>query len=74
MKALVWSKEDCRFCVRAKALLSSNNIDYEERVLQNGWSKQELLKMVPNAQTVPQIFIDNNYIGGYTELVEFLNS
>lgn len=74
MKAIIWSKKDCSFCVRAKELLSSNNIKHEERVLGNGWSKEELLKNVPNARTVPQIFIDNNYIGGYTELVEFLNS
>ena len=74
MNAIIWSKKDCSFCVRSKELLSSNHVSYEERVLGNGWSKQELLKNVPNAQTVPQIFIDNIYIGGYTELVEFLNS
>lgn len=74
MKAIVWSKEDCSFCVRAKELLSSNHIEYEERVLGNAWPKEELLKNVPNARTVPQIFIDNSYIGGYTELVELLNS
>lgn len=74
MKAIIWSKKDCSFCVRAKELLSSNNIKHEERVLGNGWSKEELLKNVPNARTVPQIFIDNIYIGGYTELVEFINS
>lgn len=74
MKAIVWSKEDCSFCVRAKQLLSSNHIKYEERVLGKGYSKEELLKNVPNARTVPQIFIDNIYIGGYTELVEFINS
>ena len=34
-------------------------------------SKEDLLKVVPNAKTVPQIFIEDRYIGGYTELMEY---
>lgn len=74
MKAIVWSKEACTFCIRAKNLLNKKGINFEERLLGEKWSKQDLLEMVPNATTVPQIFIDNVYIGGYTELVEHLSS
>lgn len=74
MKAVVWSKNSCSFCDKAKELLTNNNIPYEERVLGDSWSKQDLLKVVPNARTVPQIFIDNFYVGGYNELVEHLSS
>ena len=74
MKAIVWSKDACPYCVRAKQLLESENIEYEERAIGQKWSKQDLLEMVPSARTVPQIFIDNIYIGGYTELVEHLSS
>lgn len=71
---IIWSKNTCSFCVKAKELLEEHGIEYEERMLGEKWTKNDLLEKVPNAKTVPQIFIDNAYIGGYTELVEFLNS
>jgi glutaredoxin-related protein len=68
MKAVVWSKENCPFCIQAKALLEQKEISFEERKIGSGWSKEQLLETVPTARTVPQIFIDEEYVGGYTEL------
>jgi len=69
MKAIVWSKDQCTFCVQAKQLLESKGIEYEERNIMHGtWSKEQLLEAVPNARTVPQIFLDEEYVGGFTEL------
>ena len=68
MKAIVWSKNACPFCVQAKALLESRGIDYEERNVQTEWTREQLLEAVPNARTLPQIFLDDNYIGGFAEL------
>ena len=34
---------------------------------------QEMIKRNPQARTVPQIFIDNNLIGGYTDLIHKYN-
>jgi len=68
MKATVWSKNQCPFCVQAKALLESRGIDYEERNVQEDWTREQLLAAVPTARTLPQIFLDDNYIGGFTEL------
>ena len=72
MKAIVWSKNACPFCVQAKALLESRCIDYEERNVQTDWTKEQLLEAVPTARTLPQIFLDDNYIGGFTELRKHL--
>jgi glutaredoxin 3 len=72
MKAIVWSKDACPFCVQAKALLESKGIDYEERNVMHGWTKEQLLEAVPTARTLPQIFLDDNYIGGFTELRKHL--
>lgn len=72
MKAIVWSKDYCPYCVQAKALLESNNIEYEERVIGKEWTKKQLLEAVPNARTVPQIFLGDEYVGGYTELKQRL--
>ena len=68
MKAIVWSKNQCPYCDQAKALLKHKGIEFEERNINNGYSKEQLLEAVPTARTVPQIFLDDNYIGGFTEL------
>lgn len=68
MKALVWSKPNCAYCDRAKALLQQRGIQYEERVIGIDYTKQQLLESVPTARTVPQIFIDGVYVGGYDQL------
>jgi glutaredoxin 3 len=73
MKAIVWSKDQCPYCVQAKQLLESKGIEYEERnIMQGTWTKQQLLESVPTARTLPQIFLDDNYIGGFTELRKHL--
>jgi glutaredoxin len=72
MKAIVWSKNQCPFCVQAKALLESQGIEFEERNVSTDWTKEQLLEAVPTARTLPQIFLDDNYIGGFTELRKHL--
>ena len=69
MKAIVWSNLGCSYCEQAKKLLQSKNIEYEERNIAHGtWTVQQLQEAVPGARTVPQIFLDEEYIGGYQEL------
>ena len=72
MKAVVWSKDACPFCVQAKALLESRGIEFEERNVSKDWTKEKLLEAVPNARTLPQIFLDDAHIGGFTELRKHL--
>jgi glutaredoxin 3 len=73
MQAIVWSKDQCTYCVQAKALLDARGIDYEERNIMQDWTKEQLLEAVPTARTLPQIFLDNEYVGGFTELRQRLN-
>jgi glutaredoxin 3 len=73
MKAIVWSKYHCPYCDQAKALLTQKGIEFEEKKVGDGYSKEELLEAVPNARTVPQIFLDGELIGGFTELKAHLN-
>ncbi len=74
MKAIVWSNIGCHFCEQAKTLLKQKGIEYEERNLAKDWKVQDLLEAVPNARAVPQIFIDDKYIGSYDNLVEYLKN
>lgn len=68
MKAVIYSKTNCPYCIRAKTLLQQKGIEYEERVIGEGYTKQQLLEAVPNARTVPQIFLDGVLIGGFDDL------
>ena len=68
MKAIVWSKDHCPFCVQAKALLELRGIEYEERNVSTDWTREQLLEAVPDARTLPQIFLDDQHIGGFTDL------
>jgi glutaredoxin 3 len=72
MKAVVWSKENCPFCVQAKALLELRGIEFEERNVSKDWTREQLLEAVPDARTLPQIFLDDELIGGFTELRKHL--
>ena len=72
MKAVVWSKNQCPFCVQAKALLDMKGIEYEERNVQTDWTKEQLLEVAPAARTLPQIFLGDKHIGGFTELRNYL--
>jgi glutaredoxin 3 len=74
MKAIVWSKDQCPYCVQAKSLLESKGIEYEERnIMQGTYTKEQLLEAVPTARTLPQIFLDEEYVGGFNELRKKLN-
>jgi glutaredoxin len=74
MKAIVWSKNMCPYCDQAKALLTLKGIAFEERKIGSGYTRENLLEAVPQARTVPQIFIDEKLIGGFTELKQYLTT
>ena len=67
-RVLMYTTEWCGYCVRAKALLEERGIEYEEVHMDaDPEFRQKLLDMT-GRWTVPQIFVDGNPIGGYTEL------
>lgn len=64
----MYSTTWCGYCIRAKALLDRRGLEYEEIVMDDDPTfRQKLLEMT-GRWTVPQIFIDDVPIGGYTEL------
>jgi glutaredoxin len=71
MKAIVWSKNNCPYCDQAKALLKLKNIEFEEKNVEKDCSREQLLEAVPNARTLPQVFLDGKLIGGFTELSSY---
>jgi glutaredoxin 3 len=72
MTVVVWSKYHCPNCDKAKALLTQKGIEFEERKIGDGYTKEDLLESVPTARAVPQIIIDGIAVGGFEQLVKHL--
>ena len=73
MSVVVWSRDACFYCQMAKNVLELKGIEFEERNTSlNKWSRADMLEAVPDAKTFPQIFIDDEHIGGFTELQKYL--
>jgi glutaredoxin 3 len=58
----------CGYCVRAKTLLDSRGVEYEEINLDGDPGFRQRLLELTGGWTVPQILVDGKPIGGYTEL------
>ncbi len=71
----VYSKPQCPYCDKAKYLLKSLGLQYEEKVVTKDLSIDELFKVLgKQVKTIPQIVMDDTHIGGYNELKEhFIN-
>lgn len=69
-KVEIYTKTFCGFCLRARSLLESKGIQYEEYPVDGGGPKrEEMIERSQGRTTVPQIFIDGRHIGGCTELL-----
>ncbi|MBV7267016.1 glutaredoxin 3 [Erythrobacter ani] len=65
----IYSKFTCPFCVRAKRLLSSKGVEFNEYdITMGGPKRDEMRERAPGATTVPQIFIGDTHIGGSDDL------
>ena len=68
-KVEVYTRKYCGYCVRAKMLLDEKGIDYIEYPIDADSEKRnEMIQRAAGGSTVPQIFINNQSIGGCTEL------
>ena len=67
----IYTKFMCPYCARAKRLLESKGIDYEEtEISMSADKREEMIQRANGRTTVPQIFIDGRHIGGSDDLAE----
>ena len=72
MKFLVFTKYRCSYCDRAKALIEQKaGYEYESINIEEDNNIDILLEKNKYARTMPQIFINDKLIGGYTDLVKY---
>jgi len=67
---IIYTKEICPYCVRAKALLQRKGQSFIEIKITDDKTKEEMIKKSGGRLTVPQIFINNQHVGGCDDLYE----
>jgi len=66
---ILWSQPNCIACDIVKGIFDNIlKVPYTVKIIKDDISKEEFYKMFPNARTVPQIVINGNIIGGFSEL------
>lgn len=66
---LIYTAENCGYCIRAKQLLTQKGVTYQEiRIDLDPAKRTEMLARANGRRTVPQIFINDQHIGGYDDL------
>ena len=71
MNTIIWTKPGCPACRKTKLFLMSKGLKYEERVIGDGWTREQFFEAHPNANTVPQITIHGESVGGYTQMLKY---
>lgn len=74
MKVVIYSKKMCPYCERAKEFFRRRGIAFEEIDLTDKFFELDKLKAKTGHMTVPQIFVGEQFIGGYTDLVSAVES
>lgn len=67
-KVIVYSKDVCPYCVKAKNLLQRKGVAFEEIKITTDEQKHEMIKKANGRMTVPQIFIGDFHVGGCDDL------
>lgn len=76
MTIIIYSKPNCNWCVKAKELMNNLGLKYDEKVLEQDYTREELRELVPEnlPLTVPQIFVYNKRVGGYEDFVDYCDN
>ncbi len=63
----IWSKPQCPFCDKAENLCKQKNFEYKKYMLDEDFTREEMFEKFPSARTFPQITVNGELVGGYTE-------
>lgn len=67
-KVVVYTKRQCPYCVRAKALLDSKGVAYQEVDAEADDALRTWLAEASGQKTVPQVFVDGRPLGGFSDI------
>lgn len=66
----IFGQKNCIYCEKAMYLCEERGYNYNYYDIADAENKEALLEALPNVKTVPQIWWNGNYIGGYTEFAQ----
>lgn len=72
MKIEIYTKPQCIYCEMAKATFRLQQVEYTEFKLDEDFTRDEVLEKFEGHTTFPFIVIDDKFIGGYTDLTEYM--
>lgn len=72
MNITIYTTQTCTYCNLAKKILKEYNLNFKEINVENNLSIFKELINKTHHKTVPQVFINDVFIGGYTDLCDFL--
>ena len=73
-KVTLYGTRFCPYCIAARRLLASRAIDFEDISVDNDRALRQHMEQISGRNTVPQIWVGETHIGGYTELAALANS
>lgn len=73
-KITIYTKDHCSYCDRAKEYFKNHGIAYEEINIMRDPQGYDALRARTHHMTVPQIFIGEKFIGGYTDMMDKIRS
>jgi glutaredoxin 3 len=68
----IYGKPNCPFCDKAKALCEIRSYKFSYKSMGTDYTREDLLEMFPGARTVPQIKVNGTSIGGYDQLMKYV--
>ena len=73
-KIKIYSTDSCPYCIKAKSYFTNQGLDYGEINLTNKFQEIDEIKKRTGHRTVPLIFVNDNFVGGYTDMMSKIES
>ena len=70
----VYGKPNCPQCEEVKTMLEMSNTPYHYYTLDVDFTRDELFEQFPTARTFPQIIVGSEKVGGYEQMVEYIDN
>lgn len=72
MSVSIYSQPNCVYCNMAKDLAKQHNLPITEYVIGKDITKELFFELLPNVRSVPQIYVNSIYVGGYQEFKDYV--
>jgi len=70
----IYGKPACPSCLKAKALCETRKLKYEYKELDKDFTRDQLFEKFPTARTFPQIIVGFEKVGGFEQMVEYIDN